>query len=80
MKQLLYDKSFYKIHREIYVGDNKLTFKFIFRNSPKLSFTDWNKYLDEIAKNKKVDGNALKGKLVECGRPGFTGATVRFYV
>ena len=49
-----------------------------FRNSPKLSFTDWNKYLDEIAKNKKVDANALKGKLVECGKPGFTGATVRF--
>ena len=47
-----------------------------FRNSPKLSFTDWNKYLDEIAKNKKVDANALKGKLVECGKPGFTGATV----
>ena len=70
----------YRHNRETYVSDNQLTLKFTFRNSPKLSFTDWNKYLDEIAKNKKVDGNALKGKLVECGRPGFTGATVRFYV
>ena len=48
----------------------------ICRNSPKLSFTDWNKYLDEIANYKKQDGNALKAKLVECGKPGFTGATV----
>ena len=49
-----------------------------FRNGPKLSFNDWNKYLNEIASNKKVDVNTIKTKLVECGEPGFTGETVFF--
>jgi len=48
-----------------------------FRNSPKLSFVEWNKYLDEIAGTKKVDVNEVKGKLVECGKPGLSGTTVR---
>ena len=53
-------------------------FQFFFlRNAPKLSFVEWNKYLDEISKNKKVEVNIIKDKLVHCGKPGFTGATVR---
>ena len=48
-----------------------------FRNSPKLSFADWNKYLDEISNTKKVDANEIKGKLVSCGKPGLSGTTVR---
>ena len=48
----------------------------LFRNSPKLSFADWNKYLDEIAKNKGMEADAIKEKLVASGAPGFTGATV----
>ena len=47
-----------------------------FRNAPKLSFVEWNKYLDEISKNKKVDVNAIKHKLVDCGKPGLSGTTV----
>ena len=47
-----------------------------FRNSPKLSFADWNKYLDEISNTKKVDANEIKGKLVSCGKPGLSGTTV----
>merc|ERR1711955_13937 len=43
--------------------------------NPKLSFTDWTKYLDEIAAAKKLDVNDVKGKLVACGAPGTTGAT-----
>merc|ERR1711894_37787 len=61
--------------KTITTTDTGIAFRKISKNSPKLSFSDWNKYLDEIAKNKKVDTNALKGKLVECGKPGFTGAT-----
>merc|ERR1719225_2042490 len=61
--------------KTITTTDTGIAFRKISKNSPKLSFTDWNKYLDEIANNKKVDANALKGKLVECGKPGFTGAT-----
>ena len=41
-----------------------------------MSFVDWNKYLDEIASNKKMDVNEIKTKLVDCGQPGFTGETV----
>ena len=50
-----------------------------FRNSPKLSFLDWNKYLDEIVKTKSIDGNEMKSKLVSCEKPGFTGTTVSYY-
>jgi hypothetical protein len=42
---------------------------------------EWNKYLDEIAKTKKMDVDLIKEKLVVCGKPGFTGATVKpFFV
>ena len=47
-----------------------------FRRSPKLSFPEWTRYLDEIATAKKLDVNEIKVKLVECGTPGTTGATV----
>merc|ERR1711997_533578 len=60
--------------KTITTTDTGIAFRKISKNSPKLSFTDWNKYLDEIANYKKQDGNALKAKLVECGKPGFTGA------
>jgi len=61
--------------KTITTTDTGIAFRKISKNSPKLTFTDWNKYLDEIAKSKKQDANALKGKLVDCGKPGFTGAT-----
>ena len=41
-----------------------------------MSFSDWCKYLEEIAKTKKMNVNTIKSKLVECGEPGNTG-TVR---
>ena len=41
---------------------------------------DWNKYLDEIATSKKLSVNEVKGKLVDCGSPGTTGATVSLYI
>jgi len=61
--------------KTITTTDTGIAFRKISKKSPKLTFTDWNKYLDEIATSKKQDSNALKGKLVECGKPGFTGAT-----
>lgn len=61
--------------KSITTTDTGIAFRKISKNSPRLTFSDWNKYLDEIAKNKKTDANVLKGKLVECGKPGFTGAT-----
>jgi len=56
--------------------DTGIAFKKVSKNAPKLSFKEWNKYLNEIAGNKKVDVNTIKTKLVDCGDPGFTGETV----
>jgi len=55
--------------------DTDIAFRKISKRSPKLSFVDWNKYLDEIAASKKLNVNEVKGKLVECGSPGTSGAT-----
>jgi len=55
--------------------DTGIAFRKISKNSPKLSFLDWNKYLDEIVKTKSIDANEMKSKLVSCGKPGFSGTT-----
>lgn len=55
--------------------DTGIAFKKVSKNAPRLSFADWNRYLDEIATNKKVDVNTMKTRLVGCGEPGFTGET-----
>lgn len=61
--------------KTITTTDTGIAFRKISKNSPKLTFSDWNKYLDEITNNKNLDANSIKAKLVECGKPGFTGAT-----
>lgn len=55
--------------------DTGIAFRKIAKNNPKLSFAGWTKYLDEIANNKNVDVNGIKTKLVNCGKPGLSGAT-----
>merc|ERR1719500_459023 len=55
--------------------DTGIAFRKISKRSPKLSFTEWTKYVDEITTSKKLDANEIKGKLAECGAPGTTGAT-----
>merc|ERR1712018_452512 len=62
--------------KKISTTDTGIAFRKISKNSPKLSFADWNKYLDEISNTKKVDANEIKGKLVSCGKPGLSGTTV----
>ena len=37
-----------------------------FRNAPKLSFNDWNKYLNEISTSKKLDVNTVKVTCLSC--------------
>ena len=51
---------------------------FDFRKAPKLNFMDWCKFLEEVAKTKKMNVNIIKVKLLECSKPGNTG-TVRLY-
>merc|ERR1719356_665508 len=55
--------------------DTGIAFRKVAKTTPKLSFADWNKYLEEISSTKKVDVNSIKMKLVECGEPGVSGAT-----
>eukprot|EP00092_Neocalanus_flemingeri_P060908 GFUD01073129.1.p1 GENE.GFUD01073129.1~~GFUD01073129.1.p1 ORF type:complete len:281 (+),score=92.02 GFUD01073129.1:79-921(+) len=55
--------------------DTSIAFRKVAKKAIRISFVDWNKYLDEIATTKKMDVNTIKTKLVECGEPGFTGGT-----
>jgi len=55
--------------------DTGIAFRKVSKKSPKLSFVEWNKYLDEIATAKKLDVKQMKTRLVDCGEPGFTGGT-----
>lgn len=43
----------------------------------KLSFEDYNKFLEDLAKTKKVELDDIKGKLANCGAPGIHNTTVR---
>ena len=43
----------------------------------KLGFDDYNKFLEDLTKNKKVDLEELKSKMSTCGTPGLTGVAVR---
>lgn len=59
--------------KTISTTDTAITFnKF---KTKKITFTEFEKYLDEIAKSKKIDAEAIKTKLQECGAPGTTGTT-----
>jgi hypothetical protein len=42
-----------------------------------LGFVDYNKFLEDLAKNKKVDLEEMKSKMTTCGSPGLTGVAVR---
>jgi len=46
--------------------------------SLKLSLPDYQKFLDELAKAKKVEVTEIKEKMISCGPPGTTGTTVGF--
>jgi len=62
-------------NKGISTTDTGIAFRKISKRSPKLSFVDWSKYLDEIALTKKKDVNEMMTKLIDCGTPGTTGAT-----
>jgi hypothetical protein len=45
-----------------------------------LGFDDFSKFLEDLAKNKKVSLEEIKSKMTSCGAPGFTGTSVRTFV
>lgn len=46
----------------------------------KISFSDYEKFLEDLAKSKKVELDEIKKKMTDCGAPGFTGAVVSIKV
>eukprot|EP00096_Caligus_rogercresseyi_P000076 TRINITY_DN1018_c0_g1_i1.p1 TRINITY_DN1018_c0_g1~~TRINITY_DN1018_c0_g1_i1.p1 ORF type:complete len:226 (-),score=73.01 TRINITY_DN1018_c0_g1_i1:1406-2083(-) len=55
--------------------DTGIAFRKVGKNAVKISFTDWNKYLDEIGRTKKLDANEIRSKLISCGKPGLSKTT-----
>ncbi|XP_064118829.1 tubulin polymerization-promoting protein homolog [Macrobrachium nipponense] len=53
--------------------DTAITFNKL--KSKKITFVEFEKYLDEISKSKKMDVKDLKTKLRDCGAPGTSGTT-----
>jgi len=57
--------------KKITTTDTGIYFKKL--KSLKLNFEDYNKFLEDLAKNKKVEVEEIKNKMATCGQPGFTG-------
>ncbi|XP_055909946.1 tubulin polymerization-promoting protein homolog isoform X3 [Eupeodes corollae] len=56
------------IDKKITTTDTGIHFKKF--KAMKISYDDYNKFLDDLAKAKKVDLDEIKKKLAECGAPG----------
>lgn len=56
------------IDKKITTTDTAIHFKKL--KSLKIGFTDFNKFLDDLATTKKVDLAEIKNKLATCGAPG----------
>lgn len=61
------------IDKKITTTDTGIHFKKL--KSMKLSFDDYNKFLDDLAKTKKVELEEIKSKLANCGAPGVHNST-----
>lgn len=55
--------------------DSLVSFFFSLR-SLKLGLADYQKFLEELAKAKKVELDEIRDKMIQCGPPGTTGTTV----
>lgn len=61
------------IDKKITTTDTGIHFKKL--KSMKLSFTEYNTFLEDLAKTKKVELEEIKGKMANCGAPGIHNAT-----
>jgi len=57
--------------KKITTTDTGIYFKKL--KQQKLGFDDYNKFLEDLTKNKKVDLEEMKSKMTNCGSPGLTG-------
>ncbi|KFB48786.1 hypothetical protein ZHAS_00016796 [Anopheles sinensis] len=61
------------IDKKITTTDTGIHFKKL--KSMKLTYDDYNKFLDDLAKTKKVELEEIKSKMANCGAPGVHNAT-----
>ncbi|XP_053687420.1 tubulin polymerization-promoting protein homolog isoform X2 [Sabethes cyaneus] len=61
------------IDKKITTTDTGIHFKKL--KSMKLTFEDYNKFLEDLAKTKKVELEEIKSKMANCGAPGVHNAT-----
>lgn len=59
--------------KKITTTDTGIYFKKL--KSLKVALADYNKFLEDLAKNKKVEVEEIKTKLANCGPPGFSGVS-----
>lgn len=71
----VYKLHFQVIDKKITTTDTGIHFKKL--KSMKLTYEDYNKFLDDLAKTKKVELDEIKNKMANCGAPGVHNATVR---
>lgn len=63
------------IDKKITTTDTGIHFKKF--KAMKISFADYNKYLEDLAKTKKIELSEIKNKLAGCGAPGVAQVSVR---
>lgn len=60
--------------KKITTTDTGIYFKKL--KSMKINFDDYHKFLEDLAKNKKVELEEIKTKMATCGAPGLHGVQV----
>ena len=78
--QRLSSRRFASNYSVIYQSSQTNNNCFLSRGAPRLSFPAWCKYLAELAAAKKMEVNIVKIKLINCGPPGVTDATVTAFL
>lgn len=66
------------IDKKITTTDTAIHFKKL--KTLKVSYEQYNAFLEDIAKTKKVELSEIKNKLANCGAPGTLHTTVSLYV
>lgn len=60
--------------KKITTTDTGIYFKKL--KAMKVTFEDYQKFLEDLAKNKKIDVEEIKNKLASCSQPGLTGVAM----
>jgi len=61
--------------KKITTTDTSICFKKLFKTAKKITFEDFKKYVEELAKSKKMEPQELLDKLAGSGAPGLSSAT-----